>query len=365
LTAEQVQASERPQVIYLDPEGRGHMTPQAPVVITGRRTVEAATEVAQTDAMGNITGYATNEPKGELMPYIEQMTRLADALYVPEGIMRKGYDGAINGLNNSNASWGKRTVDGLRATALLLPAAVEELGRGLLNIPHAAVNAIPQASQAGTNIGIVADVSQATEARVIAGLAATTQLAEAFTELAGPAEALRPALTSRRPSGVSPIGNVGGSASTRPIFPGDPDFVGPLWPNPAHNAAAFERYQNLLTTTEAANPLVDSLNSTRSLPANYVTGAEARLAGWKPGKALNNSVPGGQMGGDVFNNTTGVLPSAPGRTWYEADVGLNSSMSRANQPGTRLLYSDDGFLYVTFDHYDTVHPIGTWNSGKP
>lgn len=121
----------------------------------------------------------------------------------------------------------------------------------------------------------------------------------------------------------------------------------------------------MLTTTEAANPLVDSLNTTGGLPGNFVTDQQARLAGWKPGKALNNYVPGGQMGGDQFFNTTGVLPSASGRTWYEADVGLDSSMSRAKQPGTRLLYSDDGLLYVTFDHYDTVHPIGTWNSGKP
>ncbi|OWQ46363.1 hypothetical protein CDL60_12820, partial [Roseateles noduli] len=199
LTAEQVQASERPQVVYLDPEGRGHMTPQAPVVITGRRTVEAATEVAQTDAMGNITGYTTNEPKGDLMPYIEQMTRLADALYVPEGIARKGYDSAINGLNNSNASWGKRTVDGLKATALLLPAAAEELGRGLLNLPYAAVNAIPQASRAGTNIGMVTDSSLPTDERVIAALAATSQLAEAFTGLGGAAEVVRPTVSIGKP----------------------------------------------------------------------------------------------------------------------------------------------------------------------
>lgn len=121
----------------------------------------------------------------------------------------------------------------------------------------------------------------------------------------------------------------------------------------------------MLRTTEAANPLVESLSATGGLPSNYVTKQQAAAAGWSPGKALNNSVPGGQLGGDEFLNTTGVLPSAPGRAWYEADIGLDSAMSRAKQPGTRLLYSNDGLLYVTADHYNTVHPIGNWAPKKP
>lgn len=82
--------------------------------------------------------------------------------------------------------------------------------------------------------------------------------------------------------------------------------------------------------------------------------------GWKPGKALNNYIPGGQIGGDEFLNTTGILPRENGRVWYEADVGLCSTISRAKQSGTRLVYSNDGLLYVTYDHYETVHAIGTW-----
>ncbi|TKJ70342.1 hypothetical protein PspCFBP13508_17450 [Pseudomonas sp. CFBP13508] len=66
------------------------------------------------------------------------------------------------------------------------------------------------------------------------------------------------------------------------------------------------------------------------------------------------------MGGDIFYIDTNVLPSASGRTWYEADVGLSSTMSRSNQPGTRLLYSNDGLLDITSDHYETVSPIGKW-----
>ena len=71
-------------------------------------------------------------------------------------------------------------------------------------------------------------------------------------------------------------------------------------------------------------------------------------------------MPNGQIGGDVFQNATNILPSTQGRIWYEADIGINSTMTRANQPGTRLLYSNDGLLYVTADHYETVHIIGRW-----
>lgn len=82
--------------------------------------------------------------------------------------------------------------------------------------------------------------------------------------------------------------------------------------------------------------------------------------GWKSGKALNNSVPGGQIGGDVFRDADNVLPSAPGRVWREADIGIDGTISRGNQLGTRLLYSSDGLLYITTDHYKTATSVGTW-----
>ncbi|MGE1005741.1 ribonuclease domain-containing protein, partial [Ralstonia pseudosolanacearum] len=130
--------------------------------------------------------------------------------------------------------------------------------------------------------------------------------------------------------------------------------------NAPHNAANYAGLKLDLKTTEAANEVIDSLRATGQLPENYVTKAEAAQQGWRPGKALQNSVPGGQLGGDVFANSTNILPSSPGRIWYEADVGLNSSMSRSNQSGTRLLYSSDGLLYITSDHYKSVVSVGKW-----
>ncbi|MCE0490011.1 hypothetical protein LU196_08105 [Pantoea sp. Mb-10] len=133
-------------------------------------------------------------------------------------------------------------------------------------------------------------------------------------------------------------------------------FIG----NEAHNAASYAGLKLDLQTTQAANDVVDSLRTTGTLPSNYVDKAQAVANGWKPGKALNNTNPGGQLGGDIFENSNNLLPSSPGRVWREADIGLNNTMSRSNEPGTRLLYSSDGLLYITTDHYETATSIGKW-----
>ena len=128
----------------------------------------------------------------------------------------------------------------------------------------------------------------------------------------------------------------------------------------AHNVVNYAKHKEVLKTTESANPLVESLRATGELPQEYVTKAEAMAQGWRPGKALDNYIAGGQIGGDEFLNTSNILPTLNGRKWYEADVGLSGTMSRAKQPGTRLVYSNDGLMYVTYDHYETVHFIGIW-----
>lgn len=126
-----------------------------------------------------------------------------------------------------------------------------------------------------------------------------------------------------------------------------------------HNSTCSQ-YKRVLGAAESANPLVDSLRATGGLPSNYVTKAEAAAEGWAPGKALGNSIPGAQIGGDVFENADGLLPRAAGRTWYEADVGLSNMMKRSKQPGTRLVYSNDGLAFVTGDHYRSFYQLPNW-----
>ncbi len=125
----------------------------------------------------------------------------------------------------------------------------------------------------------------------------------------------------------------------------------------AHNVVNYMKLKEQYHVTELANDVVDSLIQTGKLPSNYITKAQARALGWKEGKALLNYAPRSAIGGDVFSNTSNILPTTSGRIWYEADVGLNYAMSRAKNPGYRILYSNDGLIFGTFDHYDSVFPI--------
>ena len=59
------------------------------------------------------------------------------------------------------------------------------------------------------------------------------------------------------------------------------------------------------------------------------------------------------LGGNTFNNRQGKLPQATGRQWFEADI--NYIIGKRNLH--RLLYSNDGLLFVTYDHYNTFYEI--------
>ncbi len=127
----------------------------------------------------------------------------------------------------------------------------------------------------------------------------------------------------------------------------------------AHNVVNYAKLKEQYRVAELGNDIVDSLNSTGNLPSNYITKSQAKALGWSEGKALSNYAPGKALGGDIFDNTTNVLPSASGRVWHEADVGVNYNMSRSNSknPAYRILYSNDGLIYGTYDHYDSVFQI--------
>jgi ribonuclease len=92
-----------------------------------------------------------------------------------------------------------------------------------------------------------------------------------------------------------------------------------------------------------------------SLPDNFITKADAKALGWNPKTGnLDAVAPGKSIGGDVFGNKEGLLPSAPGRTWFEADLNYTGGY----RGGERLLYSNDGKLFYSGDHYKTFQQIG-------
>ena len=86
------------------------------------------------------------------------------------------------------------------------------------------------------------------------------------------------------------------------------------------------------------------------LPEYYITKEEAESAGWKRNRGnLADVAPGKTIGGNIYKNRDHRLPEREGRRWYEADFDYSGGVRNDN----RLLYSNDGLLFVTYDHYDT------------
>lgn len=102
-------------------------------------------------------------------------------------------------------------------------------------------------------------------------------------------------------------------------------------------------------TAEAA--VVPYVKANGKLPPFYITKAAARAQGWDAGKGnLCDVLPGRAIGGDVFTNRQKLLPEKAGRKWFEADLNYDCGRRNAH----RLLYSSDGLVFVTHDHYKTV-----------
>ena len=81
----------------------------------------------------------------------------------------------------------------------------------------------------------------------------------------------------------------------------------------------------------------------------------AETHGWDPKRGnLAEALPGKSIGGDVYKNIEGKLPSKIGRIWYEADINYTSGY-RGKE---RLYYSNDGLFYKTINHAETMIRIG-------
>lgn len=90
-----------------------------------------------------------------------------------------------------------------------------------------------------------------------------------------------------------------------------------------------------------------------TLPPEYITKDEATRLGWTAKKKLKTVIPGKIIGGDIYDNEDSKLPTAPGRIWYEADINY---VVHKRSPH-RILYSNDGLIFVTYDHYENFFEI--------
>ena len=90
------------------------------------------------------------------------------------------------------------------------------------------------------------------------------------------------------------------------------------------------------------------------LPSNFITKKEAKALGWVSNQGnLGEVAPGKSIGGDYFGNYEGQLPEKKGRSYYECDIDSTGGYRGAK----RIIYSSDGLIYYTEDHYNTFEQL--------
>lgn len=94
--------------------------------------------------------------------------------------------------------------------------------------------------------------------------------------------------------------------------------------------------------------VVKYLKEHGELPEYYITKSEAKSLGWVPSKGnLCEVAPGKAIGGDIWTNRQKSLPTKSGRKYFEADLNYHCG----NRNADRVVFSNDGLVFVTFDHY--------------
>lgn len=90
------------------------------------------------------------------------------------------------------------------------------------------------------------------------------------------------------------------------------------------------------------------------LPSYYINESEANNLGWVAAYGnLSTVAPGKMVTMGEYENRNAHLPYAEGRVWYEADINYKSGWRNRE----RVLYSNDGLIFVTYDHYQTFVEI--------
>lgn len=99
--------------------------------------------------------------------------------------------------------------------------------------------------------------------------------------------------------------------------------------------------------------VIPYLKEHHKLPDYYITKKKARQMGWNANEGnLCDKLPGKVIGGDVFFNRENSLPNKNGRKWFEADLNYNCG----HRGKDRLIFSNDGLIFVTYNHYKTFEP---------
>ena len=87
------------------------------------------------------------------------------------------------------------------------------------------------------------------------------------------------------------------------------------------------------------------------LPSNYISKRKAEERGWVSSKGnLDKVLPGMSIGGSRYSNYEGLLPDGDYR---ECDINYSGGFRGPE----RIVFSDDGRIYYTADHYKTFEQL--------
>ena len=90
------------------------------------------------------------------------------------------------------------------------------------------------------------------------------------------------------------------------------------------------------------------------LPDYYLSRNDAEKAGYLSNLGnLKDVCPNKMIFGGIYKNVNGHLPVKKNRVWYEADINYQGGYRNTQ----RILWSNDGLIFVTFNHYKTFFEI--------
>lgn len=90
------------------------------------------------------------------------------------------------------------------------------------------------------------------------------------------------------------------------------------------------------------------------VPSNFVSKTKARKAGWVAEEGnLQDVLPGMSIGGGGWNNDDQVMPGDEYDQWYECDINYEGGYRGSE----RLVFSDNGMIFYTPDHYESYARI--------
>lgn len=134
----------------------------------------------------------------------------------------------------------------------------------------------------------------------------------------------------------------------------EPPYVTMLHPNCNCSLVPMRTKKLGYVTQERWNGADVFIACLGKLPDNYITKDEAIAKEWRSYEGnLHDVLPGKIIGGDIFENDLKKLPEAFGRTWFEADINYEGGYRN----DSRILYSSDGLIFATYDHYKTFYEV--------